>query len=162
MSEWWWIVASIVMVGLALAMVVWTPLQGVVRRARLTDAQRSFHWHREWLEAKFVELASAKQKPDGPTWGDCDFENDVAYVRNRSTGELAAFVGVTVVLEGLEDAEERGSESAGHFREGTAVFRLDRRHWETDGVVLFNLSPAEVVRFYKDNLEIVARELAKH
>jgi len=88
---------------------------------------------------------------------DCDFDNDVAYVRNRVTGELAAFVAITIAID---DTETTGR-TAPSFRAGTAVFRLDRKHWDTEGLALLNLTPAEAIRFYQDDLEIVAQEVAR-
>jgi len=167
MAEGWWILIVLLALGLILGLAIWTPVQGMLRKARFADARRFFHLQRERLEAKFLDLAAATAKSTAPRWTDCEFENDVSYVRNRSTGELAAFVGVTVSLGTLSDDDEdhdeppHGGDPFANLRVGTAVFRFDRRRWETDGVVLLNLSPAEAVRFYKDNLEIVAHELAK-
>ena len=41
------------------------------------------------------------------------------------------------------------------------VFGLDRDHWETDGRAIFNLTPAEAIRFYLRDLKVVGRELAQ-
>jgi hypothetical protein len=133
-------------------------MRAAVRRVRLADARRNFHWQRERLEMKFIQLAQAAAKPGAPRWLDCDFENDVAYVRNRSTGELAAFVPVTIALEDSDDLTMPALEN---LRSGTAVFRFDRDRWETDGVALLNLTPTEAIRFYRDNLEIVAQEVGR-
>jgi hypothetical protein len=159
MADFWVILASVGGGGILLGLFLWWPLRIVLRKARLTDARRNFHLQRERLEVKFIRLAAAHAKPGAPRWADCEFDNDVAYVRNRSTGELAAFVGVTI---GLEDADDGplGS-SMENLRNGTAVFRFDRDHWETDGVALLNLSPTEAIRFYRDNLEIVAQEVSR-
>ena len=125
----------------------------------MTDARRNFHLQRERLEIKFIQLAQAASKPGALRWSDCEFDNDVAYVRNRSTGELAAFVPVTIALD---DSGDLGMQSAmENLRSGTAVFRFARDRWETDGIALLNLTPTEAIRFYRDNLEIVAQEVGK-
>ena len=137
------------------------PLGGA--ESRLSQAKRNFHRQRERLEAKFIQLASTQAKPDSPRWADCEFDDAVAYVRHRSTGELSAFVAVTVALQGVHDAAAVSTaDLIGNLRAGTAVFRFDRDHWETDGRAILNLSPSEAIRFYQDNLEVVAQELTSH
>ena len=153
MAAYWYLVAAAV-AGIVLA-VVWSPLRRALREARLADARRDFHLQRERLEAKFVRKAASRVRPDAPRWADCEFDNDVAYVRNRATGEVAAFVAITVALD---DTETTGTLPS--YRAGTAVFRLDRKRWDTDGQALLNLTPAEAIRFYQDDLEIVAQEVA--
>jgi hypothetical protein len=160
MTDIWWIVGAIVVVTILAFFLVWSPLHAAVRQARLADAQRDFHIKREWLEAKFMTLASSRGKADTPRWADCEFDDDVAYVRNRSTGELAAFVAITVALE-EDEATGITSHNGRNLRSGTAVFRFDHSHWKTDGVALLNLSPSEAVRYYQEDLEIVAHELAR-
>jgi hypothetical protein len=155
MGKWelWSFIAAGVAVALIVPAALWSPLRRILRKARLADARRDFHFQRERLEAKFVRKASARGRPNAPQWLDCEFDDDVAYVRNRATGELAAFVALTVAF----DDEATGDPS---YRSGTAVFRLDHKHWDTDGQALLNLTPAEAIRFYQDDLEIVAREVA--
>ena len=156
MAEYWYFIVAGVAAAVIVAAMVWSPLRRTLREARLADARRDFHFQRERLEAKFVRKAAARLRPDAPRWVDCEFDNDVAYVRNRATGELAAFVAVTVALD---DTETTGGTSPS-YRAGTAVFRLDRKRWDTDGQALLNLTPAEAIRFYQDDLEIVAQEVA--
>jgi hypothetical protein len=157
-NYYWWLGGSLAILAVVV-LLLWWSMRATVRRVRLTDARRNFHLQRERLEIKFIQLAQAATKPGAPRWSDCEFENDVAYVRNRSTGELAAFVAVTIALE---DADDLALSSAiENLRSGTAVFRFDRDRWETDGVALLNLTPTEAIRFYRDNLEIVAQEVGK-
>jgi hypothetical protein len=160
-EPWWWILA----LGAALAgiaILLWRPARMAAREARLAQAKRHFHRQRERLEAKFIQLAAAGAKPDAPRWTDCDFDDAVAYVRNRATGELSAFVAVTVALDGLPDVStSSASDLIGNLRAGTAVFRFDRDHWETDGRAILNLSPSEAIRFYQNDLEVVGQELAE-
>jgi hypothetical protein len=134
---------------------VWRPIMSAWREARFAEARRDFHLQRERLEAKFVQLGMSGSRPDVPRWTDCDFDDDVAYARSRSTKELSAFVGVTIEMEGLDEG------GLGTFRSATAVFRFDRDHWETDGRAIFNLSPIEAIRYYQGDLEIVRQEVQK-
>jgi len=131
------------------------------REARFAKTKRDFHSQRERLEAKFVQLASAGAHANSPHWADCDFDDDVAYVRNRSTRELAAFVAVTIPTGDRESSPLGTGDVVGNLHAGTAVFRFDRDHWETDGRAILNLNPTEAIRFYQHDLEVVGRELAR-
>jgi len=115
---------------------------------------------RERLEAKFIQLAAAHAAPDAPQWADCVFDDDVSYVRSRSTGELSAFVAVSIATENLDAAIRGTADAIGNLQAGTAVFRFDRDHWETDGRAILNLSPSEAVQHYRNDLEVVAEEFA--
>jgi hypothetical protein len=162
MAGLWWI--PIVVVPLLVVVVyLWRPRRRTaVRSVRLTEAKRRFHIQRERLEAKFVQLASADVAPDLPRWTDCSFADDVAYVRDRMTGELSAFVAVTIATEDEEDLFPDVTNAVGNLQAGTAIFRLDRDHWETDGRTILNLSPSEAAHYYRDDIEIVGEELAQH
>ena len=160
-EPWWWILVLLAATT-GVVILLWRPARGAAREARLAQAKRFFHRQRERLEAKFIQLAAAQTRPDAPRWSDCDFDDAVAYVRNRATGELSAFVAVTVALDGLPNlATSSASDLIGNLRAGTAVFRFDRDHWETDGRAILNLSPSEAIRFYQNDLEVVGQELAE-
>ncbi|REK11173.1 MAG: hypothetical protein DWQ37_14670 [Planctomycetota bacterium] len=126
----------------------------------MAKAQKDFHRQRERLEARFVALAGRSGKPRGLEWVRCDFDDDVIYARHRQSGELSAFVGVTIGFEAVEGGGMEEVEAVGNMRAATAVFRVERGTWATDGRALFNLTPSEAVAFYQDNLEFVAHELA--
>jgi hypothetical protein len=155
----WWL--PIIAIVLLAAVWLWRPRRPRRKKtppaARLVQAKRRFHVQREWLEAKFLQLAASHAQPDAPRWTDCTFADDVAYVRNRTTGELSAFVAVTLATEELDRSTHDAADSV---QAGTAVFRFDRDHWETDGRAILNLSPAEAVHYYRNDLEIVGEELA--
>ena len=51
-------------------------------------------------------------------------------------------------------------DAIGNLQLGTAVFRFDRDHWETDGRAILNLSPSEAIRFFRKDLEKVGEEFA--
>jgi hypothetical protein len=159
MSGVWWLpIAAIVL--LTVVAYLWRPRRKAVRSARLTDAKRRFHVQRERLEAKFVQLAAAHAAPDAPRWTDCNFADDVAYVRDRTTGELSAFVAVTMASEDVDHSPQETADT--NLQAGTAIFRLDHDHWVTDGRAILNLSPSEAVYHYRNDIEIVGEELAHH
>lgn len=155
-----WLILVAVGAFVAVVVFVWRPMRAASQEARFAQARRDFHTQRERLEFKFIQLASADAKPNGPHWADCDFDDDVAYVRNRNTGELSAFVAVTVAADDFEDSPTGIGDLVGNLRTGTAVFRFDGDHWETDGRAMLNLSPTEAIRFYRNDLEMVDQELA--
>ena len=165
-EQWGWLATIVLAVaGIAIWLTAWPRVRSARRLAHFADARRLFHLQRERLEAKFIQMAIAGAKPRAPHWNDCDFDDDVAYVRNRATGQLSAFVGVTVTFAATGDESpehdfDRDDASADIGpRLGTAVFRFTHDRWETDGVLLLNLAPAEAVQFYSNELEIVAQEL---
>ena len=152
----WFFLLAVIALGVGSRM-VWKPLQAARMRSRLAGARRSFHWQRERLEFKFLQIAWANAGHDGPRWSDCEFDDDVSYVRSRNTHEISAFVRVTIAMEDGEFPIQPDP-LHGH-RWGTAVFRFDRNHWETDGRAILDLSPSEAIQFYRDDLEIVGEEL---
>src|SRR5208337_1278903 len=100
---------------------------------RFTQARKEFHKQREWLEVKFISLAGVQGKVDGPRWSNCEFDDAVSYVRHRTTGELFAYVAVTVALEGIGPLNTSASDLISNLQAGTAVFRFDKARWVTDG-----------------------------
>jgi len=159
-GPWWWIPVALAAAG-ALLMLLRRPLRTASRGAHFTQAKKGFHQQRERLEARFIRLAAAHGGRDDPQWTDCEFDDGVSYVRNRRTGELSALVGVTVALEGVGHPPATASDLIRNLRAGTAVFRFDRDHWETEGRVILNLSPSETIRFYQNDLEVVGEEVAE-
>jgi hypothetical protein len=107
------------------------------------------------LEAHFLSLASSSGRPRGLAWADCDFDDGVAFARDRVSGELRALVGVTISFAAIEGGGMEDVEAVDDLRAATAVFRFDGNHWTTDGRAVFNLNPAETIRWYRNELEIV-------
>ena len=115
-----------------------------------------------WRRNSFA-LAAAHAKPESPRWEDCEFADDVSYVRHRSTGELSAFVAVSITIEEDPDGLDfLGGDAIGKMQLGTAVFRFDRDHWETDGRTILNLNPAEAVRYFQRDWKIVGARVRRH
>ena len=162
MSPLHWAVIGVILVLGAFVVIalVWRPLLAARREARFALACRDFHRQRERLEVKFVQLGIIHAKPDGPRWSDCFFDDDVAYARNRSTGELSAFVAVAIEMEDLDGHVPHAPGAIGNLRNATAVFRFDGDHWETDGRAIFNLTPTEAIHFYQRDLQMVGQEVA--
>lgn len=158
----WWLIPA-VLTGLAVAAVaiLWCPVRDVLRQRKLARARKDFHQQREWLEARFYRLAAGSGKPRGLAWVNCDFEDDVVYARDRRTGELSAFVGVSISFEALEGGGMEEVEAVGNLRAATAIFRIADGQWSTDGRAVFNLNPTETVRYFHDDLELVGKEVAR-
>ncbi|MGC4004104.1 MAG: hypothetical protein QM811_13675 [Pirellulales bacterium] len=137
----------------------WIPSRNRRREGDLERALREFHLRREQLEAKFLSKAAATGKPRGLRWVDCDFQNEITYARDKRTGSISAFVGVTISFEAIEGGGMEDVEAVGNLRAATAVFSLDEGlQWRTDGRAIFNLNPVEAIRFYQANLEPVATQ----
>ena len=162
MAAWWVMTIGASLLVLGVAALAWRPIRAGIREKELAQARRNFHRHREHLEAKFLRLATQSGKPRGLEWVRCDFDDDVAYARHRRSGELSAFVSVTIGFEALEGGGMEEVEAVGNLRAATAVFRVERGSWATDGRALFNLNPVEAITYYQDNLELVGQEFAHH
>ncbi len=160
-ENWWiWMAAGLLLTGL---LYFWGPVCQAIREARFARIQREFHSRREWLEAKFIQMAASRCKRTFPRWGDCEFADDVSYVRHRVTGELSAFVAVSITTVEVPDGPNFSNRDVvGKMQLGTAVFRYNRDHWETDGRTIMNLTPMEAARYFKRDWKIVRQEYARH
>lgn len=149
--------------AVAVAVLFMAVLLIVIRRRRATssqaarwdEAKRTFRQRREWLEARFVTVASQSGKPRGLLWRNCDFADDVTFARDRQSGALQALIAATIEFEaeiggGMEDVE-----AVSRKRAATAVFEFDGEEWVTSGRVVFNLSPVETIQHFRHELERV-------
>ena len=161
MSDLLWIAALVAVAVIAALAVVWRPMRSAIRRSGFDKARKDFHRQREHLEARFVQLAAASGKPRGLEWVDCEFDDDVVYARDRRSGDLTAFVAVTIGFEAVPGGGMEEVEAVGNLRAATAVFRSVRGNWSTDGRAIFNLNPTEAVRYFHDDLEWVGHEAAR-
>jgi hypothetical protein len=162
MVEWWVVALAGLVLVCALAGLLWRPIRSRLREQELERAKRDFHRHREHLEARFVRLAANSGKPRGLEWVRCDFDNDVIYARHRRSGQISAFVAVTIGFEATEGGGMEHVEAVANLRAATAVFRVEHGTWATDGRAIFNLNPSEAVAYYHENLELVGQEVANH
>jgi hypothetical protein len=127
------------------------------RQRQFAEAKLQFHRMREQLEAKFLRRAGLTGKPRGLRWSDCEFENDVTYARDRQTGQLSAFVAVTIKFEAIPGGGMEEVEAVNDPKYATAVFHYDpKQQWIPDGSPLYNLNPSEAVRRFHETLELVA------
>lgn len=124
------------------------------RRARLRIAKDRLHRRREWLEAEFMSRASTNGKPRSLVWADCEFEDAIALARDRNSGQLRALIGVTITFASVDGQRPEEAEEI-LPQEATAVFRFDGAEWTTDGRAIFNLNPAETIRRYGHELELM-------
>ncbi len=148
----WWkrLTERIGAAGRQVLAVLKRPSRAARRQAEFEQARRDFHRQRERLEAKFFGLR----------WTECEFDDDVTYARQRSTGQLCAFVSVTIAFEAIEGGAMEGVEAVGNLRAATAVFGWRDSRWQTEGRSLFNLTPSEAINHFHDNLEMVGHEPA--
>ncbi|MCE9606308.1 MAG: hypothetical protein K8U03_15540 [Planctomycetia bacterium] len=159
-NELWFTAIVVALAACVVGVTVWRrrPTRAMRDAQSFELLRRSFHRERERVEAKFVELASASGKPRGLRWKDCDFEDGVAYARDRKSGELCAFVAVTVAFEAIEGGGMEEVEAVSNLRAATAVFRHKEHHWSTDGRVIFNLKPVQAIAHFQDSLVLVGEE----
>jgi hypothetical protein len=125
------------------------------KRHNVDKARQLFQLRREWLEARFLTLASNSGKPRGLKWVDCDFDDSLALARDRSSGELRGLVGCTIRFEAIEGGGMEDNPNVGNLRLATAVFHFQKGTWTTDGRVLFNLNPAQAIERFTLELETV-------
>lgn len=157
-SLWWYVaiagaLAMILILAGAVVLMMKRRKFGGRSSLRLADARQRFHRRREWLEARFLTLASQSGKPRGLAWMNCEFDDDVSFARDRHTGELRALVAITVSFEAVEGGGMEDNPNVGNLRAATAVFRLDHDQWTTDGRAVFNLSPAQTIQHFQNELE---------
>jgi len=150
-----WIGVAAVSIVLMAALALRIPARRWWQAREFEQARLEFQRQREFLEAKFFELAGQSGKPRGLTWVECDFDSRVAFARDRISGEISAFVGVTISFEAIEGGLMEGVEAVGNLRAATAVFRRQDGKWMTQGRAMFNLAPAEAIAFYQEKLERV-------
>lgn len=153
-------VVAVLALMAGLAWLIWRPIRQAVREAEFARARKLFHQQRERLEARFFQLACGSGKPRGLEWVSCDFEDDVVYARERRSGDLTAFVAVTIRFTAKVGGGMEEVEAVGNLRAATAVFRSTGGNWGTEGRAIFNLGPREAVQHFQHDLELVGHEFA--
>ena len=161
MSSVWWLVFAALATTVLAFMVAWVPVRKSLREKELKRLRRDFHREREHLEAHFFKKAGASGKPRGLAWTNCDFDDDVVYARDRRSGEISAFVGMTIHFEAVEGGGMEEVEFVTAPRDATAVFRVDHGKWMTDGRAIMNLNPTQAVQHFQQELELVSHEPAR-
>ncbi len=161
MTGFWWLIPVVVVGALLAAALVWQPIRRSLREKELERLRRDFHRQREHLEAHFYKRAAASGKPRGLAWTDCEFDDEVVYARDKRSGEISAFVGVTIQFEAVTGGGMEEVEFVTAPRDATAVFRVDHGKWLTDGRAVMNLNPTETLRHFQRDLELVSHEPAR-
>ncbi len=151
----WWLIPALLVAGLVALIIAWRPLRGIFQEIQIERARELFALQRERLEAKFLDLAAASGKPRGLRWKDCDWANEVQFARERTTGQLAALVGVTIRFEAVAGGDMEDLPSVGNLRNASAVFYFRRGHWHTSGRALFNMNPDEALNHFRGQYERV-------
>lgn len=149
----WGIVAScvaVVVVGLVCA---WKPVLQWWRRRDAEHARRTFRLKRELLEAKFFTLASSLGKPRGVRWLDCKWHDEVIFARDRQTGLITAFVGVSLCFEAIEGGDMEDVAAVAADRDASALFHYQAGSWGTGGRALFNMGPQLALERLQDQYE---------
>lgn len=122
---------------------------------RMERACQQFQIRREWLEADFLSGARRSGKPRGLEWTNIEFGNDVAYARDRHSGQLQALVSATISFAAVPGGGMEGVEAVHNLRSATAVFSYVNDRWRTDGRAVFNLNPTQTMQHFKKELEPV-------
>jgi hypothetical protein len=135
-----------------IAWIGWTAVRPKFLARRVRRVKREFARDRKELESEFFQAASRTGKPRGLAWKQCAFQDGVMLGRDRANGEIVGLVGVTIGFEALEGGGMEDVEAVGNLRAATAVFTHNGRQWTTQGKVIFNLEPREVLERYQESL----------
>jgi hypothetical protein len=135
---------------LLLALVVWLlwRVGNSVREARVL-----FELQRPALERRYFEAAARSGKPRGLRWKACEWAPGAEFARERSTGQLAALVPVTIQFEAVEGSDMEGLPAVGNLRNASAVFFFHQGQWHTTGKTVFNLNPDEALNHFRNQYE---------
>jgi hypothetical protein len=151
---WSWLAPTIVLTLVLMLLGAWVLLR-VRRRVSPPVIRARFLQQREHLEADFMRAAAASGKPRGLHWKNCDWENDVAFARDRHNGELIALVGVTIQFDAVKDSDMENLPAVGNLRNASGVFFFRGGRWRTAGRAVFNFNPGEAIEHLKQQYERV-------
>jgi hypothetical protein len=150
---WPWLIPPIVVVAGAAAVLAGRRMRRFGRDVSAARARELFKLQRERLEAHFLRAAAATGKPRGLRWVDCEWDDAVAFVRERQTRQIAALVGVTIQFEAIPGGDMEGNPAVGNLRNASAVFFFQRGHWHTVGKAVFNMNPDEALVHFHNQYE---------
>lgn len=122
-------------------------------RPSAARARQLFQQQRERLELLFFQAAAASGKPRGLRWKAIEWESGAEFARERTSGQLAALVGVTIRFEAIEGSDMEGLPAVGNLRNASAVFFFHRDRWHTTGKTVFNLNPDEALAHFHHQYE---------
>jgi len=150
---WPWLIPVLLLLAVGAAVFFGRRLRTFSRAVNAARARELFKLQRERLEAQFLRAAGATGKPRGLRWVDCEWEDEVTFVRERQTGQLAALVGVTIQFEAIPGGDMEGLPAVGNLRNASAVFFFQGGHWQTVGKAVFNMNPDEAVQHFHNQYE---------
>lgn len=150
---WPWLAPLLAVIAILGVVLLWSWLRWFGREVGAARARELFRLQRERLEAYFLSAASVTGKPRGLRWVDCDWSDEVTFVRERQSGHIAALVGVTIQFEAIPGGDMEGVEAVGNLRNASAVFFFQNGHWHTVGKAVFNMNPDEAVRHFQNQYE---------
>lgn len=141
-------------VTLGLAWIYYQYIAPYYFKKQVSEAIRLFRYEREYLEARFLDLASKAGKPRDVWWSECEWCPEVAFARHLEHRKLTAFLGLEVAFDPIFGHLDSGDLSAVvHQKKATAIFEYERGHWKTAGIVIFNLSPQSALEHLQEEYE---------
>jgi len=159
MSDWWWAVVVLGVLGLVGLLLAWRPLRRMGGAIRVERARELFLLQRERLQALFLPAAAATGKPRGLHWKHCVFGEEIAFARDRQSKQLVALVAVAIQFEAVEGSDMEDNPNVAYQRHGSAVFFVQAGHWLTAGKVVFNLNPAAALHHFQHQYEQVGHDV---
>jgi len=145
-----------IVAALIAAWLFWVSIRPKLFARRVRRALREYEQYRKSLESQFFAAASTSGKPRGLAWKQCAFQDGMVLARDRANGELVGLVAVTIGFEAVAGGGMEEVEAVGNLRAATGVFTNNGRGWTTQGRVVFNLEPREVLQRYQDSLEPIS------
>jgi hypothetical protein len=134
----------------------WSALGRLFRRRDDPRAAADlFGRERGRLEQQFFQAAAASGKPRGLRWKAVEWEPGATFARERSTGRLAALVGITIQFEAVAGGDMEGLPAVGNLRSASAVFFFHGGRWHSTGRAVFNLNPEEALAHFGRQYERV-------
>jgi hypothetical protein len=151
MRHLYWLLPTLAVFGVAVF--CWFLSRRVSPQAMLAHGRYRFQQERMRLELLFFQAASVSGKPRGLRWRECQWSDLIEWVRDKQTGQMLAFVGVTISFEAIEGGDMEGIEAVGNLRNASAVFHFQDGQWQTSGRAIFNLNPDEALEHFKNGYE---------
>jgi hypothetical protein len=153
MPTWIWLPAVLLLTfAAAVGLLIWLRPRG----APVAFARAQLNQYRASLEAQFFQAAASSGKPRGLRWTRCEWSEAIELARDRKSGQLVAFAGVTIAFEAVEGGDMEGLPAVGNLRNASAVFFFDGLRWATAGRAVFNLNPDEAIQHFGEQYEPVA------
>lgn len=129
------------------------------RRATEIDrAVNSFRLQREYVEAKFFDVAGSLGQQPAVRWRECEWQRNATFARDLQSGVITAFVSLVVHFETTEEAQQLGAEGGATACQAAALFHYHEGRWTTNGWILLNMDPDDALIGLDDEFEPVRME----